>query len=537
VRIPCSGTSFPSLAVAVVLALSGVPHVFAQNPAIVKIKTQPAAPLAAGFSGFNAAQLRNTVEYYDQKFVNAVTPIKPGWLRFPAGTASMAYDWNPASPTGGHLNIAWMDSLIDGNPPDVTGQAANILSISQLLTQAKGGVWLSDFATFANTFGSPAVVSFNAYTDNNPGSATQMALAAQSAGLNVEEWELANEAYLYPLIFPSAPSYATAMASYHNDLIAGAPAAVTGLYYAGLFPGTSGSTYPPGWFSAWDNSPSGLASYTPQYWNAASNHIYPIITTQSAQNTIETLNGILAYGSTDYINSYLTPLLGPNTPIFITEFNCCAAYNNKFLTYIYNGIFLAEYIARLSSLPNMKGVGIDSLYTDNSDYHGLIQSVNDFESYLLPLVEATPTYSTNTATNPNTQFVFYTSAPGLAMQVANQAINSASTTLPTTVTGGLTVNTIGYGGNPIPSIYAQAYQAANGTHYLLITNKSSEGQNITIELNGARLSASLAVTYVSSKTPTAANTASAPTTVQIQTNATTNNPIHVTPYSVTTLAW
>ncbi len=531
-----TGTSFSSLTVAVVLALSWVSDVLAQSPAIIKIKTQPTAPLAAGFSGFNAAQLRNTVEYYDPKFVAAVAPIKPGWLRFPGGTSSMAYDWNPANPTGGHLNIAWMNSLIDGNPAAVTGQAAKILTISQPLTQAKGGVWLSDFATFANTFGSPAIVSFNAFTDNNPGSATQMALAAQSAGVNVEEWELANEAYLYPLIFGSATSYAAAMNSYYNDVIAGAPAAVTGLFYAGLFPGTSGNSYPAGWFSAWDNPPNGLASYTPQYWNAASNHIYPIITTQSIQNTMEILNGILAYGSTDYVNSYLTPLLGANTPIFITEFNCCAAYNNKFLTYLYNGVFLAEYIARLSSLPNVKGVGIDSLYTDNTDYHGLIQSVNDFESYLLPLVQATPTYSTNTATNPDTQFVFYTSAPGVAMQVANQAINSATTILPTTVTGGLTVQIAGYNGNPIPALYAQAYKASSGTQYLLITNKSSEGQNITIEIDGAKLKASLAVTYVSSKIPTAANTSTAPTNVQIQT-ATASNPIHVAPYSVTTAAW
>ena len=44
--------------------------------------------------------LRNGVEYYDPKFVAAVTPLKPGWLRFPAGTGSMAYDWNPPGRRG-----------------------------------------------------------------------------------------------------------------------------------------------------------------------------------------------------------------------------------------------------------------------------------------------------------------------------------------------------------------------------------------------------------------------------------------------------
>ncbi len=106
---------------------------------------------------------------------------------------------------------------------------------------------------------------------------------------------------------------------------------------------------------------------------------------QTAQNTMWMLNGILAHGGADYMNSYLVPLVGANTPIFITEFNCCTIPTNKFLTYLYDGIFMAEYIARLSTVPSVKSVTINSLYTDSTgdptlDYHGLIQSVDDFES-------------------------------------------------------------------------------------------------------------------------------------------------------------
>ena len=48
----------------------------------ININTQTTTPIAAGFSGFNAPQLRNGVEYYDPKFVSAVAPLLPGWLRF-----------------------------------------------------------------------------------------------------------------------------------------------------------------------------------------------------------------------------------------------------------------------------------------------------------------------------------------------------------------------------------------------------------------------------------------------------------------------
>jgi hypothetical protein len=341
----------------VVLAVIGciAPAASAGTRVAININTGTSSPLAAGFSGFNTPQLRNGVEYYDPKFVAAVMPLKPGWLRFPAGTGSMAYDWNPQDASGGHIDIAWMNSLIDGNPPLVTGQPANILEASQPLTQAKGGVWLSDFATFANTFDAAAVICFNGFTDTNPGSATLMAQAARSLGLNVVEWELANEAYRLP-----------------------------------------------------------------------------------------------------------------------GRIHCA-----------------------MSVVPNVKAVGVNSLYTDNYDYHGVIQSVDDYESYLLSQVAANPNFSTDTATDPNTQFQFYTSAPGLALEVANQAINSSTAIWPTTVTGGPFVPTLGYGGQPMPAVYAQGYMGSNGSHYVLITNKSSSTCTTTIQMNGKGVTGKMSITTVS----------------------------------------
>jgi hypothetical protein len=517
----CHGCKLSAAIAAVTLAAGLVPVAHAGN-AVININMQTAIPIAAGFSGFNAPQLRNGVEYFDPKFVAAVAPLKPGWIRFPAGTASMAFDWN-----AGHINTAWLQNLTSGSPPLVSAPVQRNLTAAQVLTQAKGGVWLSDFATFANSLGAAAIICFNGFTDTNPSSAAQMALAAQSLGLNVVEWELSNEPYVFPLIFPTAASYAAAMNSpYFNDLVSAAPAATAGLFSAGLFPGQAVDP-------AWD---TGLSTYTPHYWNASSIHVYPIANAVGTSNTVKTLNGILAHGSADYINSYLLPVVGANAPIFISELNCCTQPGYKFLGYLYNGIFLAEYIARLSSVPNVKAVGVNSLYTDNFDFHGVIQSVNDFETYLGTQVAANPNFSTNTATDPNTQYQFYTSAPGLALVVANQAINSSTQIWPTTVTGGPTVSILGYDGLPIPAIYAQAYLGNNGSHYLLITNKSGKPQNITVQVNGVDLSASFSLTYVSSSTLTVANSATAPNNVQIQT-ATSGNPVTIGPYSVTCVTW
>jgi alpha-L-arabinofuranosidase len=122
------------------------------------------------------------------------------------------------------------------------------------------------------------------------------------------------------------------------------------------------------------------------------------------------------------------------------------------------------------------------------------------------------------------------------MAVANLAFNSGTQIWPTIVTGGATVPIAGFDGNRIPAVYAQTYIAANGGHYLLITNKSSQPQTANIVLDGASLQSTLTMTYVSSSSPVTANTAQAPTNVQIQTT-TSSNPIQLGPYSVTTVMW
>jgi len=279
-----------------------------------------------------------------------------------------------------------------------------------------------------------------------------------------------------------------------------------------------------------------MAAYVPRYWNAVSVHVYPLSSPVDNATAGQILNGVLAYGTVDYVNSYLVPLVGANTPIFVTELNSSALNNLPFTPTLYNGIFMAEYIARMSACPNVRGVAANALYMGNTVNFGLIRAVNDYESYLIGQVEANPNFSTNTATNPNTSFQFYASAPALALAVANQAINNSTHIWPTTVSGGAAVPIRGYDGTPIPAIYSQAYQGDDGSNYLLITNKSAYPSKITIQVDGKNMARTLTVTDVSSSDKFVSNTASAPNTVQIET-VTSGNPVVIGPYSVTTVQW
>ena len=497
--------------------------------AVVKVTTTAATPLAPRFSGFNDPSLVTGVEYTDPKYIAMIRPMKPGFIRFPGGTQSMAFDWQ-----AGHQNQAWISELA----PVVSAFDLGELQLAQKMTQAKGGACFTsttaggcyaNYADLVNSLGAATLVDFNGWTDNNPGSAANMVAAAQAAGLNVIEWEFSNEPYLFPDIFPTASSYAASQAPYAQSIFSANPSAPVGVFYQGEFMNFYGSNY-----KAWD---TGMAAYPQPYWNAVSMHVYPMNNTAwTVTQEEQILNGVLAHGTNEYINSYVLPSIGADTPLFITEMNSGELGSPGFPAYIYNGIFLAEYIARMSTASNVKGIAVHPLFLGNSYSQGVIRAVNDFQTYLLTQLALNPDYSTNTATDPNTQFVFYPSANALALQVVNQAVNSSTFTWATTVSGGPTVPIMGYDGKPVPAIFAQGYQGADGTHFVVITNKSGVPVPLGVEVNGALGPASVTATYISSPSDTAQNTATAQDTVQLVSTG-WSNPMIVGPYSVTTLQW
>jgi hypothetical protein len=512
-----TGTEQPSLANGFTIQ-AAIPY--------ISLTTTSTTPLAQGFSGFHDDYLLHGVEYWDPKWLAMVEPLKPGWIRYPAGTLSMAFDWQAA-----HVSNSWITELTPNMPPSI----APGLPIGQEITQAKGGSCfiggscVSDFATYIKTLGANAIVDFNGWTDTNPNSAGLMVSAAQTAGLNIIEWEIDNEPYVFPKIFATPAAYAaSAYSPYYQNIKAANPNATAGLFFQGQFLTLFGN------YQTWD---AGMSAYTPQYWQGVSFHVYPIDNeTMATSDEEQTLNGILAHGTTEYYSSYVQPLVGQNTPIYFTEVNTDGYATMAFESYIYNAIFLAEWTARMSTIPQVKAVGISMLFLPNYYNQGMIRAVSDYESYLETQVKNNPNYSTDTSTNPHTQYSFYYSTDALAMEITNLAINSSNATWPTTVTGGPTVPIEGYDGNPVPAIFAQGFQGTDGTHYLLITNKSSSSVPVAIEVDGNVLQSNVTVSYISSATDTAQNTATAQTAVQIVTT-TSANPITVGPYSVTRVQW
>ena len=156
----------------------------AQTNVVVSFVTTNSTPLNPGFSGFNTTA-DNAVEYYDPNFQQMVTTLSPGWLRYPAGTESDAFDWMT-----GQMVPAWIAGLAT-NPGPQSVCAGTLPKIA-----GKGGAFFSDFAAMAaNVGGAKIVVAINAFTDTT-NSAGAFARYALTNHIQVAAWELANEAYL-----------------------------------------------------------------------------------------------------------------------------------------------------------------------------------------------------------------------------------------------------------------------------------------------------------------------------------------------------
>src|ERR1035438_4004293 len=320
--------------------------------------------------------------------------------------AALASKADPASRTMPH-------SFTISEPPEWWPSTARS---NRGLTQAPGGACfqggscVSDYATFLHNLGAAGIVAFNGYTDFIPKSAASMVVTADAAGMSILEWENDNEPYDFGMFFPTPANYAAAAYSpFYQDINATNPSAAVGVFFEGPYVQELGN------YTQWD---SGMAAYSPQYWQGVSFHVYPITNTSiSTSDEEQTLNGILAYGSTDFFLSYVQPLIGQTMPVFFTEVNSGPS-TMPFEQYIYNAIFCAEFTARMSVIPQVRAIGISTLYFGNSATHGLIRAVNDYETYLLEQIQANPNYSTDTSTNPNTQFSFYYSPTALAMGIA-----------------------------------------------------------------------------------------------------------------------
>ena len=471
---------------------------FAQVTAAIDIDTTHTTPLNPNFSGFND-EVVFPAEFFDYRLNNVAAQLSPGWVRYPSGLFSNAFNWQT-----GMMDPSWVAQFQGTN-------IATLLSEGVPWVNGKGGGSFVDAANRANFLNAKLIVSVNAFTDT-PQSAGQMAAFAKANHISVAVWELANEPYLYTGFFQSGADYVAKMKPYRDAIKAADPNATVAIFFI-----DAGDTNPS---PAWDRS---IAGYSDKYWDAVTYHQYPPQSTGDFSQWMADENAVLASKSSAYVTGYLAPLNPPGTKFLISEF---LPSNDGLGTgtsvtdgTLYGAIYAAEYVMRMSAAPSMLYVGMHALTGT--------RGVNAASSHYIDVQNA---YNPGTTIDTLTlNFGFFTETQPLGLAVLNGVLRSATQVDSTAVTGGATVPATGIG--EIPALYAQAYTSATGQHSVVVANKSATAQPATLRLNGTVVSGTLPLQYIAGSDPAAVNTAAKPDTVSVETG-TSANPVTVPAYSV-----
>ncbi len=368
-----------------------------------------------------------------------------------------------------------------------------------------------DAANRANFLGAKLIVCVNGFTDT-PQSAGAMAAFAKANHIPVAVWELANEPYFYTSFFSSGADYVAKMQPYRDAIKAADPNAVVAIFFI-----DAGDTTPN---PAWDAS---IAGYANKYWDAVTYHQYPAQSTGAFSQWMADENAVLVNKTSTYVTGHLASLNPAGTQYLVSEFlpSNDGGGSGSSLTdgTLYGAIYAAEYTMRMSTVPSLLYVGMHAM-TGTTGVYAANPHYTDLDT----------AYAAGTAIDTlSLDFGFFTEAQPLGLAVLNGVLKNAVQVDTTTVTGGSTVAATGVG--QIPALYAQAYTSATGQLSVVITNKGSSAQQVTIRANGAAVPGTLPVQYIAGTDPTAVNTAAAPNTVSVQ-QTTAANPVSVPAYSV-----
>ena len=473
-------------------------NAWAQVSASIDIDTTHTTPLNANFSGFND-EVVFPAEFFDYRLNNLAAQLSPGWVRYPSGSFSDAFNWQT-----GLMVPSWVKQFQGTN-------IATLLSEGLPWTNGKGGGSFVDGANRANFLAAKLIVCVNAFTDS-PQSAGQMAAFAKANHIPVAVWELANEPYFYNNFFQSGADYAAQMKPYRDAIKAADPSALVAIFFV-----DAGDTNPN---PVWNQS---IVSYAHPYWDAVTYHHYPAQSTGPFSQWMADENAVLASKSSAYVTGYLAPLNPPGTKFLISEFlpSNDGLGTGTSLTdgTLYGAIYAAEYVMRMSSVPSMLYVGMHALTGTRG-----VSAANTHYA------DTQNAYNQGTTINTLTlSFGFFTEAQPQGLAVLNGVLRNATQVDTTAVTGGATVTATGLG--QIPALYAQAYSSAAGQQSVVITNKGATAHQVTLRVNGTPVAGLLPVQLIAGSDPSAVNTASNPSTVSVQAVASLN-PVSVPAYSV-----
>ncbi len=259
-------------------------------------------------------------------------------MRFPGGTSSDIYNWQT-----GEDSTAWQAEF-------PTTSAVGSDQTTPELIAGRGGAKLIDAANRANFLGAPLIICVNGFTDT-AASAGQLAAFVKANQIQVAAWELSNEPYLYSTFFATATVYLDAMKPYRDAIKAVDSNAIVAVFVTDQAHANAAT-------DAWNVA---VAAYPNKYWDAITYHHYPPQSTGAFSQWMADESAVLATRTTAVITSQLANVGPAGVKFLNTEFDPSLPNSGATPSVtdgtLWGGIYSAEYIMRMSTVPTMLHVG------------------------------------------------------------------------------------------------------------------------------------------------------------------------------------
>ncbi|MEU2673953.1 discoidin domain-containing protein [Streptomyces sp. NPDC007164] len=494
---------------AALLSVNGAPgrafaaEASAGEPLTVNIDPGTAAPLAPNFGGYNPDFQVVGMNFADPQAASLARELRAGTLRYPSGTDSDYFDLR-----SGDVRPEWAAQFFGKMTAfDTSQDDAHVIGAKPDLHRLAG------FKALLDDVQADTVIIINGFTDT-PESAAAIAGYCLANNIRVAAFELSNEGWLLPTFFMDATDYATRMKPYYDAIKAVDPAAQVNVMFS------------QGEAPAWDQA---LGAYPDKYWDGISFHMYGGGDRYSTfDDAVKDLNTRLADRTNSYIDSYYLAKGRPDMRVFVSEFNSTpstmtALSTSGIIRTLYNGIFAAEFVTRLSTHPNVDRVML----------HGLVQFGTTFTKPYLDTMKSVYERG-ETLDTAGFEYGIVRHGSALALAVCLDAINRSSHTL-TTSTSEAVVTVPKYGGT-VPAVHTQAYVGLDGYDSLVITNKSATPHALTLQWGGVPLSGPFDTLFISSDDPRAENTAAVPGSI-VMTEGSASGVVAVPAYCVMRVRW
>ena len=276
------------------------------------------------------------------------------------------------------------------------------------------------------------------------------------------------------------------------------------------------------------------------YWDAVVFHHYPTkyknddgtpTDDKNFGNMMKYANDALLNETNKYLSVMSQRSWANGKQILITEYD--VTFDDKTMNgSLYGGIFSAEYVMRMSTVPNVMHVAMHELTNDvngigspKTCYKGSDDWKKKYQASGLS-AKVDPT----TTTPPSGLFA---NAQLVALGIANAAVNASDSYFPTVVSGGSSVATKS---DQMPAVHAQAYHGTDGMMHLVLTNKSAAPISTSVYDGSNIISQAMALSSVSANSASAKNSSSDPQHIAVS-RSNVQNPVTLPAYSVVHLSW